>query len=491
MKKRAVIVGAGVGGLGTAIRLAHAGYAVEVFEASAQPGGKIAEVCQAGYRFDAGPSVFTLPEKVEELFRLVGEDPAEHFQYSRLDPLTQYFWPDGTDFAAPANPQEFVQTASTSFQVSAKALERQLRRSKRLYDVTTPLFLAQSLHTWRTYVSKAAARAAVAFPIGTLFQTMHQANRSLGNPKLTQLFDRYATYNGSDPHQAPATLNVIPHLEYGHGIFLPKGGMYAISTSLKALAERCGVRFHFNCPVDAIVVKEKRATGVRVAGEFISANVVVSNGDVVSTFRHLLPNEKAPEKTLRQPRSLSAIVFYWGIQQQFPALDVHNVFFSTDYATEFRELFLHKTVPNDPTIYVNITSKQETTDAPPGCENWFVMVNAPHDEGQPWDALIAQTRARVQEKLSRMLGVEIAPLIATEGVLEPRVLQQKFDAHQGSIYGTSSNTRMAAFLRHPNFSKRIRGLYFVGTSVHPGGGIPVCLYSAKIASALIRRREGR
>ena len=206
--------------------------------------------------------------------------------------------------------------------------------------------------------------------------------------------------------------------------------------------------------------------------------------DVVPTYRKLLPYLKAPEKTLQQERSSSALIFYWGIKKEFSQLGLHNILFSEDYKTEFDHLFKHHTLYDDPTIYINITSKYEKKDAPKGSENWFVMINAPSNKGQNWDKMIPIARKNILNKLSRNLKINIEELIEFEDVLEPRTIESKTSSYQGALYGAASNNRYAAFLRHPNFHRKIDNLFFVGGSVHPGGGIPLCLLSAKIVDDL-------
>jgi phytoene dehydrogenase-like protein len=206
---------------------------------------------------------------------------------------------------------------------------------------------------------------------------------------------------------------------------------------------------------------------------------VVSNMDVYFTYKKLLPNEKHPERTLNQERSTSALIFYWGIKQSFPQLGLHNIFFSDNYKQEF-DVLEKGDVGNDPTIYVNITSKLTPTDAPNNCENWFVLINVPHNEGQDWQAITERTRRIVIEKMSKALNVDFQKLIEVEDVLDPLSIEAKTASFGGALYGTSSNALMSAFMRHPNFSSSIEGLYFVGGSVHPGGGIPLALLSAKI-----------
>jgi phytoene dehydrogenase-like protein len=183
------------------------------------------------------------------------------------------------------------------------------------------------------------------------------------------------------------------------------------------------------------------------------------------------------------------VIFYWGINQSFPDLDLHNIFFSEDYNAEFDTLFTEKTLAADPTVYVNITAKDVPGDAPAGKENWFVMINAPHDVGQDWDLLSKELRRRVLDKLNRNLKIKLEDCIEEEFVVTPPMIAEKTASFTGALYGAASNDRMAAFLRHPNFSRQISNLYFCGGSVHPGGGIPLCLLSAKIVAELVNTGE--
>ncbi len=492
---KAAIIGAGIAGIASAVRLAVRGYSVDVFEANSYPGGKLStfdNIAPDGgtYRFDAGPSLFTMPHLVDDLFRLANRNPADYFEYTRLDETCRYFWDDGTRFTAWADHHRFAQEVETVLGEPGQHLLDHLADSALKYDVTEKLFLHKSLHKLSTWLGPDALRGYLNLPKLGVFGTMNGANeRRFQHPKLVQLFNRYATYNGSDPYQTPATLNIIPHLEYNIGAFFPKQGMVSITNSLVKLAEDLGVQFHFSTRVDAVYTAGKQVAGLRVAGNLIPFDMVVSNMDVVNTFRKLLPNARQPERILRQPKSSSGLIFYWGINRQFPELDLHNIFFSNDYHAEFDQLF-GKTGPpslsNDPTIYLNITSKHKPDDAPPGCENWFILLNAPNNTGQDWDVIIAQARQNVIRKLSHVLGVDVGPLIETESVLDPRSIEFRTSSSQGALYGNSSNNRFAAFMRHANFSHEFSNLYFVGGSVHPGGGIPLCLLSAKIMSDLVK-----
>jgi phytoene desaturase len=484
--KTIVVIGAGVAGLASAIRLRVKGYRVLVFEANAFPGGKLHAFSQDGFRFDAGPSLFTLPHYVDDLFHVAGKNPRDYFNYSRKSVVCHYFWPDASVYAMPAQREEFIKTASAFFNEDTTALEKYLNGNAFKYERTAPLFVERSLHKINSFTNTETLKGIAAIPKLDLFSTLNTVNQqAFTNPKLVQLFNRYATYNGSSPYKTPGIMSMIPHLEMDLGTYFPEGGMVAITEALFNLANDLGVKFFLNTPVERILYESNSVKGVMSGDAMHPADVVVCNRDVFSAYKTLLPDVPAPEKILKQERSTSGIIFYWGIGQPFPELNLHNIFFSENYQQEFAELFDHKTMPSDPTVYINITSKENPNDAPTGCENWFVMVNAPANTGQDWDRLIRQTRETVLQKLSNQLNTNIEALIQSESVLEPRSIEMKTASYQGSLYGTASNSRYAAFLRHPNFSHQFENLFFCGGSVHPGGGIPLCLQSARIVSNLI------
>lgn len=483
MSLKVGIVGSGIGGIATAIRLACAGYRVEVFEANSYAGGKLSELKLGAYRFDAGPSLFTLPDLVDELFELARENPAEHFQYQKLDTICNYFYPDGTQFSAYADQKKLVQEIAHHTNEAPENIHKAIKNSKMLYDHLGKLFMYNSLNDPKTFLSKAAWKAYKNIYKFGFFKTMHQANKQqFIDPKITQFFNRFATYNGSSPYLTPATLNIIPHLEMSIGAYFPKGGMYEITKQLYLLALRKGVIFHFNSPVQKIILEGKTISGLQIGGHFHPFDRVVSNMDMVNTYKRLLVDIQPPKFLLSQPKSSSALIFYWGINRSFKELDLHNILFSADYEQEFDHIFNQKNIYHDPTIYINISSKHESADAPEGGENWFTMINVPNNNGQNWDQLIPEARTYMIKKINEMLKTDIEPLIEVEEYLDPRRIELKTSSSQGALYGNSSNNLFAAFLRHANKSKRVKGLYFCGGSVHPGGGIPLSLSSAKIVA---------
>ncbi len=486
MPKTAIVIGAGIAGLATAVRLTAKGYNVTVFESNSYPGGKLHVKETNGYRFDLGPSLFTMPWLVTELFTLHGKNPTDYFTYTRKDTICNYFWQDGLSFSLKGNRDVFIQEAATFFEEDASTLRNYLDQNRKKYERTRTLFLEKSLHKLSTYLSLDTIQALLSIPNLGIGQSLHNLNKNtFKNTKLVQLFNRYATYNGSSPYRTPGIMSMIPHLEMDLGTYFPKGGMHSITSSIFQLALNIGVQFRLGHAVTQILTNANRAIGVQTKEQDFFSDIVVTNMDVYPTYKKLLAQEPFPKKTLNQERSSSALIFYWGISRTFPQLDLHNIFFSSDYKTEFDFLFNQKSIYEDPTVYVNISSKENPDDAPEGHENWFVMINAPGNYGQHWEALKSMARANILKKLGAVLQTDVETHITTEFVLDPIGIEENTSSYRGALYGASSNSRFSAFLRHPNFSQKLKNLYFCGGSVHPGGGIPLCLLSAKIVSDLI------
>lgn len=488
---KAIVIGAGIGGLATAIRLANKGYEVSVYESNSYPGGKLSELQISDYRFDAGPSLFTMPMYVDELFELVGENPRDFFNYSRLETICNYFWEDKTRLSAFSDIQKLSKEIEDKLGVDPSHLKKAFEDSRQKYELTGRIFLERPLHRLKTWLSKDVFKALTRLHQLDIFKTMDQVNqKNLKHPKLVQFFNRFATYNGSNPYQASGILNIIPHFEHHFGAYFPKGGMVEITRSLWKLAERQAVQFFFEQKVDRVVVEKGIVKGIEIGEEIVNADIVISNMDIYPTYKKLLPKERHPKSILESERSSSALIFYWGIKKEFKELDLHNILFSDDYKKEF-DAISKGGIDQDPTIYINISSKFNKADVPDACENWFTMINVPFNNGQDWDQLIEESRKNIIQKINRILDVDIASLIVCEEILDPRKIELKTSSFAGALYGTASNDRMAAFKRHANDSSDIKNLYFCGGSVHPGGGIPLCLLSAKIVSELVEEQANK
>jgi len=484
MNNKAIVIGSGAGGLATAIRLSVMGLQVSVFEKNPVPGGKIGEIREKGYRFDTGPSLFTLPELVDEV---TGTDKSK-LSYKKLDTISRYFFHDGSVFTAPADPGQFASEIARVTGEDAERVSKYLANTERLYTVSSPVFLFSAFHRFSRLFTRNNLGVLTAMMQFSPFRTMHALNRkSFISEKTVQLFDRYATYNGSDPFRAPATLNMIAHLEHNLGAYFPEKGMYSIVETLMQVAREHGVIFHFDTRVEEILLEKGKATGVRAEGKIHPADLVVSGGDIFKTWSALLPGARSP-RTVKRPRlSTSAMIFYLGVRHIHKQLDLHNIFFSGDYAGEFKALSPRgQSIPfEDPTVYIYNSSFLNESDAPPGCSNLFVMINTPYDRGEDWDKLARIARKHIFNKLGSH-GIDLDPHIEFEHVATPATIEEMTLSSAGALYGNSSNSAMSAFNRHPNFSRRYKNLFFTGGSVHPGGGIPLCMASAKIVEEEVK-----
>lgn len=480
--KKAIIIGSGIAGLASAARLASRGYDVHVFEKNDFFGGKLALHVQDGYAFDMGPSIFTQPFVLEDLFNFCGKKFSDYFRYQNLSVNTHNFFNDGTVIHAYKGKEKFVAEIREKLQIDTSRLESYLLEAERMYNDIGKIFLDEHIHDLQTWTTARIPKALKSLKWQYLLKSMHDYHQQkLQHPKLVQMFDRFATYNGSNPFEAPAMLSMIAHLEMNDGAYYPEGGMISIPNAVYKLCNDLGVQFHFNSKVERIILEGNKATGIVTNGKEHRCDIVVTNSDVFYSYYDLLQDKEKGSSIGKMERSTSAMIFYWGINKEYKQLNLHNLFFSDNYKEEFDYTCKLKKPYHDPTIYINITSKMEPQHAPAGCENWFVFVNKPAIIEANENDVTAEIKKYTVAKLSRMLGEDITPHIASEHTLTPTSIQSRTNSYLGALYGTASNNKMAAFKRHSNVSSQYKGLYFAGGSVHPGGGIPLCLRSAKLA----------
>ncbi len=486
---KVIIIGAGVAGTATAIRLAASGMEVTVYDKNPDVGGKLTLLQQDGFTWDKGPSLFTQPQNIEALFEVAGVSTDEFFKYSAQDIACHYFYEDGTIVNAYTNSEAFAGELAAKNGEEETVIKSYLQNAADAYESIGTIFLKKSLHRIRTWLHGSVLRAIKKLKLSYLTSSMHKYNaKAFSHPRTAQLFDRFATYNGSNPYKAPAMLCMIAHLEHNEGTYYAHGGMISIPRAMKQLADKLGVQFCLNQPVDSIITNAGQALGVRIGEENIMADVVVSNSDVYFTYKNLLQDSFSALYYKKQERSSSAYIFYWGISAEFKQLGLHNILFAEDYKAEFDCIFNKKILHSDPTIYINISSKLDTEQAPAGAENWFVMVNVPAGLDTENAEVKETLRKNIIDKINRILHTDIESKIVSELECSPSDIEQDTMSYLGALYGTSSNHKKAAFLRHPNFSNKIKNLYFCGGTVHPGGGIPLCLSSAAIVAGMVEKK---
>ncbi|MCB9149404.1 MAG: phytoene desaturase [Caldilineaceae bacterium] len=489
---KVVIIGAGLGGLSAAIHLASAGVQVTVLEQNATIGGKMNSLAADGFTWDTGPSVITMRHVFEALFAHAGRHLADYVQLQPVEPLTRYFYPDGARLdASPDLRQMIAQIA----QIDARDIEGYLQflaYAARVHRITGPVFIYNEPPTlascWRvppTDFLKA----------GVLQTLQRRIQRYVRSPHLQQLLGRYATYVGASPYAAPATLSVIAHVELAGGVWYPRDGVYALAQGMARLAQELGVQIETDCPVQQIVTRHERVCAVVTQdGRRVEADAVVANVDVTTVYDTLLPHTASVVRRLvklkKQQVSGSGFVLMLGVEKVHADLLHHNILFSRDYRCEFDDIFQRGIPPRDPTIYINITSKTDRQHAPPGCENWFVLVNAPPiGDRFDWHTQAAYYGDRVLETIARF-GFDVRGHIRSRHMLTPLDIARQSGAWRGALYGLSAHGRFSALRRPHNRCSDVAGLYFAGGATHPGGGTPLVTLSGQVAANMILRDMG-
>lgn len=479
---RAVVVGAGVGGLAAAIRLRAAGHAVTVFERNDLVGGKLATYERDGFVFDIGPSLVTLPQVFDDLLRLAGTSLDDELDLRRLDPQFRYTWPDGTTLEVHDDPAATAAAFDTMLPGAGAQWRRFDQRGRRIWDVAERTFFAGPMTGLRSLWSRMRSPADLT-AIDPL-RTLHRAARScFDDPRLQQWVGRYATYSGSSPYHAPATLACIPHVESRFGCWYPMGGLDALRQALERSARRIGVEIRTATEVHRVLADDRRVLGVDTGDGSEPADIVVANVDAEHLYADLLPDDRSLARVRRAERSTSGFVLCVGVTGTTPGITHHNVWFSADYRREFDELS-GEGLAEDPTVYACVSSVTDASQAPGGHENWFLLVNAGEGAEVAADDYGAHVLARLAER-----GVDLRSRSRFVHTMTPADIAARYRSPGGAIYGTSSNGRRAAFLRPSNRGSR-DGLYLVGGSSHPGGGLPLVTMSARIVADLVAEDRG-
>ncbi len=491
--KNVIVIGAGLGGLSAAIRLAAQGARVSVLERNATPGGKVNLHCAAGYTFDTGASLLTMRHVVEELFESIGRRIEDYLEIVPLEPICRYTWPDGATLDTYTDLEKTEREIHKLAPEDVAGFRKFLNNARRKYEVANRTFLAHSLNDLPKLLRPRYARdLAVISSWRNLDAHVHQYFRS---PRLQQLFNRYATYNGSSPYAAPATFALIPYVEFGLGAWYVRGGMYNLPRALARLCEELGVEIRTGAEVEKILIERKRACGVTLKdGAVTRCDAVIANSDAVETYRTLVDESArriyTNKKLARIEPSCSGFVMLLGLTRRYDQLAHHNIFFSSNYPAEFRAIFDDLRPADDPTIYVCASSRTDASQAPAGHENLFVLVNAPStSERTCWAKEANNYRYLIIGKLEAYGLENLRASIDYEKIITPDDFEKTYRANRGSIYGVSSNKLTSAFLRPPNKARDIAGLYFAGGATHPGGGIPLVLLSGKMAADLVMRYE--
>lgn len=471
------VIGGGVGGMAAAIRLAARGHRVDLFERRGELGGKLTEVHRDGFTFGVGPSLLTLPGVFGALAAEAGRKLSDLVSLEPVDPVCRYHFADGSVLDARRDPAEMAAQVDRLAPGQGAAWLRYYDWGARCWAASERAFLAgppdlSRLRRGQGGLGDLAASA----PGRTL---AGQARRFFTDPRLIQYACRYATYAGSSPYRAPAALGCIPHLEHAHGAWHVQGGLARLRDALAWLLADLGVRVHTGVTVSRVLTAGRRVAGVMVAGQQVPARVVVSGADSARLYRDLLPDRAMRRRIGRLGPSSSGFLLLAGTRTHIPGLARHNVYFSADYRTEFGDIFGHRRPAADPTIYLGCSAGA----GPGGQQSLVLLVNVPAGPPGRWDRSAAEYQALLLAKLAAA-GTELRGRLHCTDRLTPADLERRYDGWQGSIYGTAYHGRLAAF-RRPGNRGPVRGLYLVGGSVHPGGGLPLVVIGSRIVADLV------
>ncbi|GAA4785465.1 phytoene desaturase family protein [Actinomycetospora chlora] len=490
---RTVVVGAGLGGLAVAARLAAGGHDVTVLEAADRVGGKLGTVRVDGFRFDTGPSLVTMPPVLERLFADTGAPMSEVLDLQRLDVAARYRFGDGVELDLPGERSAIAPALDDALGAGAGAQwEAFLRHAERVWDATHEHFLSSPVSA--AGLARLSLRVRDLLAVAPWRSLRGVGARYLRDERLGMLLDRYATYSGSDPRRAPAALAVVPYVEQEFGSWYVRGGLRGLA---EAVADRCrslGVVIRTGARVHRVERRDGRVSGVRLgSGERVPADVVVANADASTVYgpRGLLPHPAQARRLARTMPSSSGFVLLLGLDGRDPSTPHHRVLFPPSraaYDAEF-DAYRGAAPPDAPTVYVHAPDDPALRHDD-DCEAWFVLVTAPRHapgRGVDWDAPgLAQRYAERVLALMAERGVDVRHRVRTCTVRTPADLERETLSPGGSIYGTSSDGALAAFLRPANRSP-VPGLYLVGGSSHPGGGLPLVTLSAEITARLVLR----
>jgi phytoene desaturase len=499
MAKSAIIVGAGLGGLATAIRLARDGWKVKVLEKNSRVGGKLDFHSEKGFIWDVGPTLVTLPFVLREVFEYAGHDIEDYLDLMPVDPICRYFYPDGKIINSWVNFHHFQIEVARREKDHGEALERFLRYSQGLFDLA-----------WDSYLSQPSSQVGGHF-MGALKSMHHLPKVWLGgkmtrtidrffkDPHIRQLFLNYAAQHGSSPQAAHSICSVLPFAELHGGAWYIRGGIYRLAEALEKCARDLGVEFLVDAEVSEIALEEQgwgkpKATGVTIRGGVkLEAEAIICNADINHVWSRLLHHKVQPSmvKSLeRNVFSTAPFIILWGMKRKFEQLAHRNVFFSSDVIAEHDDIFQKKRIASEPTIHISISGRTDPTQAPKDQDNFAVLVHTPALEtDHHWENKRESYRKTILDRLQKMGLAGLENEIVTEKIITPAEFALRNNSYRGSMYGQALHSVKNVIRRPSNKSEEIENLYFVGGSTRPGGGVPFVLLSAQRVVRMVNQNQ--
>lgn len=490
MKKKVIVVGAGVAGLASAIRLQHAGYHVEIYEMGPLPGGKMNRIERDGYTFDLGPTIVMMPDFYREIFELCGRDPDEYIPMEQLDPMYRVFFRDQPD-----HPYE-VSSDLTKLMAMIEDISPEDSEGffNYLYEIYKRFSFAKTNLLQRSY---RRSRDFYTFPmIKKMIQLKlwDTANKFTGkyikNEQLRNLMSFQTLYIGISPFSSPSFYTMIPLIQFLYGVWYIKGGMHTMATSMERLFYELGGKIHYNTTVEEIDIQNRKAVGIVVDGQQVKADYVMCNADFPYAVKHLVKDSKAKgkytdKKIDSMKYSCSCFLLYLGLNKKY-ADDhlVHQFVFSDNLDKNLSDIFAGNKLEHG-SFYIYMASKIDPTMAPEGTDGLYILMPVSNvaTSKYAWDQdTIMDYRSQILTQLKQIPGFEtIEQDIVTETCMTPRDFEEKFNAYNGATFGLLPNLTQSNHFRPQSKSRDCDNLYYIGSSTHPGAGVPIVLLSAKLA----------
>ena len=483
----ALVIGAGIGGIATAGRLAQLGYAVTVLEKNDQPGGRTGQIIRDGHRFDTGPTLFLMPEVFAETYEALGERMEEHLDLIRIDPTYRVHFTDGMELTLTGDILKMQEQLEKIEPGSFEGYLRYLHEGNRHYRLSLSHFVGRNFRSLFEYFSP--VNLPLLFKLKALVKHYENIGNYFRDPHLKAAFTFQNMYLGLSPYDAPATYSLLQYTELADGVWFPRGGLYRVIESLVGIAKQRGARFMYNAPVRRIETTNGHATGVVLEdGRRMTADIVVANADLPYVYDELLQDRRESAKLADKKYTCSAITFYWGVDRTYSELFTHNVFLSTDYRASFDRIFEDYGIPDEPSFYVHAPSRVDPDAAPRNQDTLMALIPTGHiQEGktQDWDALKDHARKAVLGGLAKIGVTDLREHIKFEASYTPLEWRDTYNLAKGSAFGLSHNFTQVGYLRPKNKHRSIDNLYFVGASTHPGTGLPIVLLSARLTTERI------
>lgn len=489
---KVLIIGAGIGGIATAARLARAGFQVTVLEKNEKPGGRCGQMVVDGHTFDTGATLFLMRGLYAETFSALGERLEDQLDLRRIDPTYHLYFQDGSQFQLTSDLQAMKTRLEAIEPGSFGKLLRYLEVGHEYYQLSMPNLVDRDFRSLPDFINP---RMIVLFMhLKALVRHTDYVGRFFNDPRLLVAFTFQDMYMGLSPYESPATYSFMQYTELADGLYYPMGGMSRVAVSLTAIAEKLGVEFVYNGPVEKILVNGGRATGVALAGgRTLSADIVVANADLGYVYRSLLPQDGMAARLDRKEYGCSTVMFYWGLNKQYTQLGPHNLFLCGDYRQGFEDIFKGLTMPAEPNFYIHAPVRMDPAMAPASRDTLVVAVPVGHicsENPQDWQAIQARARALVLQRLTQLGFPDLEAHICTEVSFVPTDWQRRYNLTCGSTHGLSHKLTQMAYFRPHNRHSRYHNLYFVGASTHPGTGVPTVLVSARLVSERIMEEAG-